>query len=199
MEIKITDLQKSYGGMPVFWDLSLTLSDRRPTCIMGASGIGKTTLFSIILGLARGDGGSVEGARGQKFSAVFQEDRLCEDLSAVMNVAIACPGVSAQDIEQAFRRLNLAKEELRKPVSRLSGGQRRRVAIARAMLADSRRILMDEPFKGLDSDTGLLAAQFILANLKGRLLAVISHHRQDSVLLDADVVYFEDICKTSRG
>ena len=57
---------------------------------MGKSGLGKTTLLRILMGLEKYDAGSIEGMENKKISAVFQEDRLCENLSAVINVAIVC-------------------------------------------------------------------------------------------------------------
>ena len=87
MVIEIKNLSKSYGETVVLDSVNLTLDSARPICIMGQSGRGKTTLFNIMLGLLKADSGEITGAEAAKFSAVFQEDRLCEQLSAIMNIA----------------------------------------------------------------------------------------------------------------
>lgn len=190
MNINIKGLYKSYENRPIFENLNMQFSSEKPTCIMGSSGIGKTTLMSIILGIATPDKGTVEITDGDIFSAVFQEDRLCEELSAMMNVAITANKTDANLIINNFKILGLEEENLRRPVKELSGGQRRRVAILRAIMAESDGIIMDEPFKGLDVDTKQAVTAFITNNLNGRLLLVITHDKADAKLLNANVVDF---------
>ena len=171
MVIEIRNLCKSYNGITVLDNLNLTLTSGRPVCVMAPSGKGKTTLFSILLGLLKADSGEITGTEEMKFSAVFQEDRLCEELSALMNIAIV------QD-----------NPEIRRPVSSLSGGQKRRVAILRALASDSDAVLMDEPFKGLDEDTRRLVISRVKEYLGGRLLMVITHEEDDAAALGAEIV-----------
>ena len=97
--IRIRNLSKKYGENVIFKDRSFDLEERKTTAIMGKSGLGKTTLLRILMGLEKYDAGSIEGMENKKISAVFQEDRLCENLPAVTNVAIVCEkNVSLQEI-----------------------------------------------------------------------------------------------------
>jgi NitT/TauT family transport system ATP-binding protein len=82
MEIAVENLSKQYHGVPVLSGFNAVFPDGKTTCIMGPSGCGKTTLLRILMGLEPADSGNVKGMSGRKISAVFQDDRLCENLSA---------------------------------------------------------------------------------------------------------------------
>lgn len=188
MNIEIRNLSKSYDGTPVLDNISLDFSQDRPVCLMGQSGRGKTTLFNILLGLITADSGSITGVEGKRFSAVFQEDRLCEQLSALMNLAIVLDNPDKVQLESLLLKMGLVRDEIRRPVSQLSGGQKRRVAILRALVSRSDAVLMDEPFKGLDEDTRLQVIKQVKQLLGGRLLLVITHNEEDAQLLGADII-----------
>ena len=188
MVIEIRNLCKSYNGITVLDNLNLTLTSGRPVCVMAPSGKGKTTLFSILLGLLKADSGEITGTEEMKFSAVFQEDRLCEELSALMNIAIVQDNPDSRKLTEMLLSMGLAEEEIRRPVSSLSGGQKRRVAILRALASDSDAVLMDEPFKGLDEDTRRLVISRVKEYLGGRLLMVITHEEDDAAALGAEIV-----------
>jgi len=83
MKISINNLKKNYGNQQVLRDLNLTLEGPGITCLMGHSGCGKTTLLRIMMGLEKADGGSVEGMPLKSMGAVFQEDRLLEELDGI--------------------------------------------------------------------------------------------------------------------
>lgn len=189
MKIEIKNLCKSYDGDPVLENFSLTVTGEKPVCFMGTSGRGKTTLFSIIMGLIKADSGEITGTEGRRFSAVFQEDRLCEELSALMNLAIVQDTPDREKLTQLLLSVGLAEDEIRRPVTELSGGQKRRVAILRAMVSRSDIVLMDEPFKGLDDATRVQVIRQVKQNLNGRMLLVITHDEEDVRLLDAEKVY----------
>lgn len=188
MEIKVCDLVKSYNDKKVLDGINLTFNSETPVCIMAPSGRGKTTLISVILGLVMPDGGRVEITGGDKFSAVFQEDRLAEELSAVMNLAITEKVPDRGEILAFLQDFGLEKEECLRPVSQLSGGQKRRVAIARALYADSDRVIMDEPFKGLDNETKVNVINQVKNKLCGRLLILVSHDESDAGAFSARVL-----------
>jgi len=191
MKIDIKNLYKSYDNTPVLENVSLTLTEERPVCFMGSSGRGKTTLFSIIMGLIKADSGEITGTENKRFSAVFQEDRLCEELSALMNLAIVSDNPDKQHLTQLLLSMGLEEDEIRRPVTELSGGQRRRVAILRAIVSRSDIVMMDEPFKGLDDATRTQVITRIKENLGDRMLLVITHDEADAQLLGADIVYIE--------
>lgn len=176
MSVKIKSLSKSFGDKVIFDNLSLEISS--PAVLWAPSGRGKTTLLRILMGLEKADSGEVSGAG--RVSAVFQEDRLCPQLNAVQNVALVLAGTAAQNkarIEADFARLGMDSAALALPVRRLSGGQKRRVALVRALLAPSDTLLLDEPFTGLDPDTAALAAALINERLAGRPALLAAHDR----------------------
>lgn len=175
----------AFDGRTVLNDFSLTLTPGSVTCLMGRSGSGKTTALRLMLGHLKPDSGSVSGFDGLRTGVVFQEDRLIEHMSARENVYLVTgSGVSAQKIDRALEELGL--DEPGKPVSKLSGGQRRRVAIARAVLFAPRLLLLDEPFKALDSATRILAADFIRENTNGATVLVITHDREEGLLIGTE-------------
>lgn len=184
-DIVLKNIEKSFEGKGVLKNFSATFPARRVSCIMGSSGCGKTTLLNILLGLQKADGGSVEGLP-DRISALFQEDRLCEDFSAESNVRLtAARGVSREEIAEALTELGL-EGDIKTPVRELSGGMKRRVAIARTMLAEGELVIMDEPFRGLDGENRRRAAEFVLRRLDGRTLIAVTHDEEDIALLGAE-------------
>ena len=184
--IVIEHLSKSFGDKNVLKELSETLPIGKTTVIMGESGCGKTTLINIMMGLEKADSGKISGIP-ERISAVFQEDCLCEDFSATSNIrAVTGKKLSRKEISESLKKLGLKNEDLSCPVRDLSGGMKRRVAIARAILADSELIIMDEPFKGLDEETRKNVVDFVLQETKGRSLLIITHSPEEVDLLKAD-------------
>ena len=130
-DICITGLCKAYDGKPVLRDFSAVLPAGRVTGLMAPSGAGKTTLLRILMGLEQPDAGSVAGLQGRRMSAVFQEDRLCDNLDAVANVRLVTPGISSAQALDALNAVGLGGCA-GQPARELSGGMRRRVALLRA-------------------------------------------------------------------
>ena len=188
--IRLQNVTKGFGDTPVLEHLSLCFPAGAMVCVMGPSGLGKTTLLRVTAGLLTPDQGSVS-AENIRFSAAFQEERLLEYASAVDNVRFVC-SLPAGEIQSELARLGLSKGECDRPVSELSGGQRRRVALARAMLADGAdAVLLDEPFKGLDEEAHQCAAQFVRDRQAGRTVLVVTHDAVDAQLLNAPVLDLE--------
>ncbi len=177
MIITLNHVCKSYAGQQVLQDVSLQLQGR--VVLTGPSGSGKTTLSRLLLGLESPDSGRVE--MSGRLAAVFQEDRLCPGMSAFENVALVCPrGFDPEQIRTGFSALGLGPEDWQKPCAQLSGGQKRRTAILRAMLAPAEGILLDEPFKGLDPRTKQAAMSYVLKKAGERLLLVITHDEEET-------------------
>ena len=187
MAIKIKNLYKSYKGKKVINDLNLEIEEGTISCIMGPSGSGKTTLLNIILGVEVPDSGQVLGIEDRNIAVVFQEDRLCEGFTAKENVKLVLKKkVSSEEIYNNFYEVGLEDIENKK-VSELSGGMKRRVAIVRALMAQSDIIIMDEPLKGLDVDTKLKVIKYIKKNCEGKTLIFTSHDMEEVKLLEASI------------
>ena len=148
------------------------------TCIMGKSGIGKSTLLSILMGLEKADEGTVSGMEHQKISAIFQENRLFENLDAVTNIHITT-GKTKEEITGFLKKMEL-DDIAGKPVSEYSGGMKRRVAIARALLAEYDILIMDEPLQGLDAETKEKVATVIKTQTAGKTVLFVTHDEKFS-------------------
>ena len=182
MDIKVDHVSKAYGEQQILRDLCCVFPEGKTTCIRGKSGCGKTTLIRLLLGLDIPDKGKIEGISDRKISAVFQEDRLCENLSAASNIRLVCTEtISDRELEEAYKAV-----ALQKPVRELSGGMRRRVSILRALLADSDCVIMDEPLRGLDEKTRTKTIDYILKKTEGKTLIFVTHEEQEAVWLKAD-------------
>ena len=146
---------------------------------MGPSGCGKTTLLNLLMGLVPPDDGTISGVPAKK-SAVFQEDRLCMCFSAVTNVRMVCSRkITTEMIESHLATIGL-KDSMHMPVLELSGGMQRRVAIVRAVLAESEIIFLDEPFKGLDAETKQSVMQYVKANTQGKTVVMVTHDEEEA-------------------
>ncbi len=175
---------KKYGDLTVFENFNLQIEKNKLTCIMGASGKGKTTLIRLLMGLEKADSGKIIGMQNEKLSAVFQEDRLCENLDIYTNIMLphlnkkSEKPITKAQIKNALKQIGL--ENLgNKPVCELSGGMKRRTAILRALLADYDILFLDEPFKGLDEDTKKNTMEYLLNNTKNKTVIYITHDKKE--------------------
>lgn len=188
MSIELENVSKAFGKTQVLRGFSASFADGEAVCVMGRSGLGKTTLARVVMGLEKPDAGAVRGAKGKRFAAAFQEDRLVERLSAEGNLRFACgAALNEAKMHAAFAAVGLTQQDVEKPVSELSGGQRRRVALLRALLAPSDVVVLDEPFKGLDEAAREAAAAYVRHAQAGRALLCITHEEGDAALLGARV------------
>lgn len=186
-DIILKNICRSFGEKSVLKNFSSAFSAGSITCIMGPSGCGKTTLLNILMGLLLPDSGEIIG-NSNKISAVFQEDRLCETFSSVSNIRMAAgKKVPLKTIEQHLSLLGLA-DSMYIPVCELSGGMKRRTAIARCILADSELIILDEPFKGLDVENRQKSAKYILENQNARTVIMVSHDVSEAKLMNAQII-----------
>lgn len=179
-------LSKSFGKHSVLSDLTLSFHPGERICIMSPSGGGKTTLFRLFAGLEKPDAGRLIGFDSARISMVFQEDRLCDHLSPVTNVAMMQTRPDRDVIRLRLTEL-LPEGCLTQPVSALSGGMKRRVAIARALLADSDVLLLDEPFTGLDEESRDEAISFVRRHQRERLLLFTTHHPEEAKGMEAEI------------
>lgn len=168
--IAAENLWKSFGGKNVLAGQNAVYQPGGTYYLRSPSGSGKTTLLRILAGLEKPEKGEVK-TEGP-CSMVFQEDRLCLRYSAVKNVELAIG--DGQRARKALEQL-LEPEDLDKPCSELSGGMKRRVALVRAMEADSAFVLLDEPFTGMDAETRSRAESYIRRTRKDRTLIIATH------------------------
>ncbi|MCM1333538.1 MAG: ATP-binding cassette domain-containing protein [Bacteroides sp.] len=175
MTLSANKIGKSFGEKPVLADFSHTFADGSFTSVMGASGSGKTTLLMILMGLIAPDEGRVEPApSGFKKSAVFQENRLCENLTVLANLRLLPERPSNETVRAALARLGLSDAEYA-AVKTLSGGMKRRVALLRALLAEYEVLFLDEPFKGLDEETKRRAMDYTRETTVGKTVILVTH------------------------
>ena len=192
MAIKLVNISKKYDDKIVLDDFNHNIKDGVTTCIMGPSGHGKTTLLRIIMGLVTPDAGDVFGLENLQKSAVFQEDRLCENLTVSTNIKIACrKPLEADEILEAIKKVDLPANCLKQPVRHLSGGQKRRVAILRALLTDYDILLMDEPFKGLDLETKKHVMHYVKKATYEKTVILVTHDEMECQTMSNEVIYFE--------
>lgn len=183
--MKIENLSFSYGKKIVFSNLNLQTEDRI-ICIMGKSGSGKTTLLHLIAGLLCQDSGSITGVE-QPCSLMFQEDRLLPWLNARDNVALVLENKNDEKVPDLLQSLGIEPDM---ELSKMSGGMKRRVALARALAFSSRTLLLDEPFKGLDESLMRSCAQLI--RKEGKPTIVSTHSLIEAEALDAKIICLDN-------
>ncbi len=146
-------------------------------CVMGASGAGKTTLLALAAGECA------------PCSMVFQDARLVESASALDNVLVCADARVDASSAAALLRLLVPGVDVHARVAELSGGQRRRVEIARALLCPGGAVILDEPFTGLDAAARDATAEAVLDLLDGRMLLLATHDVADAQALDiSDII-----------
>ncbi len=188
--LTIEHLTKQFGEKTLFRDLCLTVEG--PAVLWAPSGWGKTTLLRILMGLDTPTAGRVQGV--SRAAAVFQEDRLCPQLTALQNVTLVLPGSEKQykgQIEADFQQLGMDTAALALPAARLSGGQKRRTALLRALWAPSDTLLLDEPFTGMDPDTLAAAAALLRTRCGTEPVLLATHDREAIRLLGWPVIELE--------
>ena len=170
--IEIKGLTKSYGEKTVFENLSFSFRKGSRAVLTGPSGVGKTTLLRVIAGLEAPDAGTVSGTENLRASYIFQENRLLPHLSALENILCVAP-----DREKALyylERVGLTDAKDR-PAGKLSGGMKRRLAIARALTYGGDIYYMDEPLRELDEGTEENVARLLKEETRGKTLLLVTH------------------------
>lgn len=195
--IDLRDAALSFGGRSVFADLSLSVPAGRTTCLLGPSGVGKSSLLRLIAGLTKGDG-TIAADDGQpllgRIAWMGQQDLLLPWASVLDNVllGVLLRGRRADrtDRERAMALLNavgLADRAGSRPDA-LSGGMRQRVALARTLFEDRPVVLMDEPFSALDAITRLRLQDLAAELLTGRTVLMVTHDPMEALRLGHQVL-----------
>lgn len=173
MELRVEHLCKRYGENAVLDDISFT-ARVGVTRLLGPSGIGKTTLLRVLLGLETPDSGTINGDKF-RWTAVFQENRLLEGLDAEGNLRFVLgANYNAAAAQALLEELGLG-DVGKKKVRDYSGGMQRRLALARALLAPSDALSLDEPFTGLDAENREAAMRAILRAAETKIVLLSTH------------------------
>lgn len=185
--LEAQNLYKAFEGRTVINDFSYIFEDSSLTFIMGPSGSGKTTLIMMLMGLIKPDSGKILIPEGVKYSAVFQEPRLCENLSAVSNIRMVNENLSKTKALEMLIELGLG-DDINKPVRDFSGGMKQRVSLLRALSATYDIIFLDEPFRGLDDETKNIVMTYFKQKTAGKTVIIVTHDTTEHDLLGGDLV-----------
>ena len=180
-------VSKAYGEKKIFENLALEFADGEVVCVLGASGVGKTTLLRILAGLTNYEG-EVDGLPA-RVGYAFQEPRLLPHLTVEQNLVYA----GARNFERVLETTELSAHRRKYP-RELSGGEKQRLALARAFAADAPLLLLDEPFSSLDT-----ALKIRLWGVFARLweekkptAVVVTHDLEEAWALGRRIVVLKD-------
>lgn len=192
-EFDINGLHKAYGDLVLFSDFNLAFPEGQITCVLGPSGCGKTTLLNIIGGLTLPDSGLLSGFEDKTISYIFQDPRLLPWKTVEENIAFVLdqnlPEAERKRITNRFIRLVDLEGFADYYPTKLSGGMRQRVSIARAFAYPSDIILMDEPLKGLDISLklNLIKAFSKIWSNDRRTVIFVTHDVEETLLLGNEI------------
>lgn len=196
-DIRVENFTCSYEQKTIFDNFDVTFEQGKINVILGGSGVGKTTLLNAIAGIKSYEG-QIEGCEGG-VSYIFQKDRLIPSISVYKNLDLILKGVVKDKaerkrmIEQTAVDLEIF-DVLKSLPSEISGGQAQRVSMARAFLYPSDVMLLDEPFKALDTalKTRLIKQFAALQEKKNKTVVFVTHAIDECLLLADDYFVFDD-------
>ena len=201
MKLEVKGVSVAFSDKKVLEDIQVNLAEGGLVSLLGASGVGKTTLFHVIAGLLAPDTGSVwlEGeeitGRPGKISYMLQKDMLLPYKTVLDNVSLPLQikkmgkRAARQEAKQYFREFGLEGYEEKYP-SQLSGGMKQRAALLRTYLFSSEVALLDEPFSALDTMTKSAMHQWYLAVMERiHLSTLLITHDMDEAILLSDRIY----------
>lgn len=195
--LMIKEITKSYGKQKVLENISFNLNESERICIYGKSGIGKTTLLRIIAGLEKADSGKITFVG--KVSMVFQEDRLLENTDVYTNLyCVLGSRFDKAEVDMHLKEVGLEGAG-NKIVSELSGGMKRRVAIVRCMMKSSEIILLDEPFKGLDTILKDNIIRYVVKYLNGRAVIMVTHDISEAEKIQAEIIEIKNLGRENEN
>ena len=205
-ELRCANVAKSYGAREVLHDVDLVVPEGTLTAILGASGSGKTTLLRLVIGFIAPDrgtitvDGSVVSAAGglhvapdkRAIGYVAQEGALFPHLSVAENVAFGLPRGERRNgarTNEALDLVGLGSSYAARRPHELSGGEQRRVGLARALAPKPRVVLLDEPFSGLDAhlraETRAAVTEALAA--EGATAVLVTHDQAEALSMGRQV------------
>lgn len=208
-ELKAVGLVKAYGARRVVDDVSLAIHSGEVVGLLGPNGAGKTTTFHMITGLIRPDHGEIyldnqnisqlpvylRARLGLNYlpqeTSVFRKLTVAQNIMAILETVESDRSRREERLDELLRELDIGRLASQRADS-LSGGQKRRLEITRALVTDPDFILLDEPFAGLDPIV-VLEIQKIIAKLKERGIGIIiTDHNTRETLGVCDTIYLLD-------
>lgn len=192
--IKLENISFSYGNESIISNLSAEFEEGFIYCIMGLSGVGKTTLMKVISGLTKCAEGSISGTEKMKKTFIFQENRLLPWMSVYDNIKYVTS--DEKKIKQALADTQLLSEKNKLP-EELSGGMARRAAIARAAAFDGDIFFIDEPLYGLDVKTSQGILEMIKNTVKDKTAFIITHSPDEAFVLADKLIFINSKPVTS--
>ena len=212
LDVIIQDASLHYGNHPVFENLNLRLKGGRWSCLLGGSGVGKTSLLRFIAGLPTGAGGTVSGSASWqdgsslqgRIAWMAQQDLLMPWFTVLENITLGQrlrrrwqdilarkPVLSPEDYDRAMsflEKVGLADKASALPQN-LSGGQRQRAGLARTLMENRPVVLMDEPFAAVDAITRLNLQDMACELLANRTVLLITHDPLEALRLGHHVFH----------
>ncbi len=182
--LSVNNITFSYGDKKIFENFSLEIKNGQKIWLSGPSGCGKTTLIKLILGLLKVQKGEIE-ANGMTPSVVFQENRLLPFYTVMQNIELL--GGDKEKAKEILTALGIGETENLYPVS-LSGGMKRRAAIARALSVPFDLLILDEAFNGIDEKNLQSACDCIKKFTADKTVILITHNPEEAELLGAKKV-----------
>ena len=188
--LELKEIYLSFGEHAVLSDCSLHLVPGERIALMGPSGCGKTTLLRSALSLQKPDSGTVV-CRARKPAAVFQEPRLLPWLTALENVNLVLSDTpeTLPAARSWLECMELADSAGLYPAE-LSGGMQQRVSLARALACEPDLLVLDEPFKGLDSALYDRILEVLKKALDGASLLLATHREEEALALGCRIVRY---------
>ena len=192
MSLILNKIFKSFDDKIILCDFSYSFSDTGIYAVVGDSGVGKTTLLRMILGLDREYSGEIIGGGIKNCSFLFQEYRLFPHLNALDNVLFANFDKPSNDdrkkATELFLRFKFEPADLSLLPRELSGGMKQRVALIRAFIKNSSILLLDEPTKELDGELCEIFYDEVRKIAEKKLVIIVSHNENDIKELNAKVI-----------
>lgn len=188
--LELKNISKSFDGVSILKDISLSIGDAQIVSILGSSGSGKTTLLNLILGIIKPDSGDIiyndtnitsTPMEERGFNIVFQDYALFPNLNAYKNITYGLrnnPSISTKEEVDSLIELLDLKDQLNKKIDKLSGGQKQRVALARTMVMKPKILLLDEPLSALDG--------VIKESIKEKIVTIAKEYNLTTIIVTHD-------------